>query len=56
MQVRVMFIDINCQHKLVLIVQKFRADLLADFKRPFRSDLTRLEADNKVLGEDGASA
>ena len=56
MQVRVLFIDVDCQQELVLIVQKFRADLLADFERPFGSDLTGLEADNKVLCEDGASA
>ena len=33
MQVRVLFIDVDCQQKLVLIVQKFRAYLFADFKR-----------------------
>ena len=51
-----MFIDVDCQQKLVLIVQKFRADFLANFKCTFGSDLTGLEADDKVLGEDGASA
>ena len=56
MQVRVLFIDMNCQQKLVLIVQKFCADLLANFQSSFGSDLTGLEADNKVLCEDGASA
>ena len=34
MQVRVLFIDVDCQQELVLIFQIFRADLLADFKRP----------------------
>ena len=56
MQVRVLFINVDCQQKLVLIVQKFRADLLADFQRTFGGDLTGLEADDKVLCEDGASA
>ena len=56
MQVRVLFINVDCQQKLVLIVQKFRAYLLADFERTFGSNLTGLEADNKVLCEDGASA
>ena len=56
MQVRVLFINVDCQQELVLIVQKFLAYLFADFKRTFGSDLTGLEADNKVLGEDGASA
>ena len=51
-----LFINVYCQQELVLIVQKFRADLLAYFQRPFGSDLTGLEADYKVLGEDGASA
>ena len=56
MQVRVLFINVDCQQELVLIVQKFLAYLLADFECPFRSDLTGLEADDKVLCEDGASA
>ena len=56
MQVYMLFIDVDCQQELVLIVQKFRADLLADFERPFGCDLTGLEADDKVLCEDGASA
>ena len=56
MQVRVLFIDVDCQQELVLIVQKFCADLLADFQRSFGSDLTGHEADNEVLGEDRAYA
>jgi hypothetical protein len=56
MQVRVLFINVDCQQELVLIVQKYLAYLFADFKRTFGSDLTGLEADDKVLGEDGASA
>ena len=56
MQVRVLFINVDCQQELVLIFQKFRAYLLAHFKRSFGSDLTGLEADNKVLCEDSASA
>ena len=42
----VLFINVDCQQKLILIVQKFRAYLLADFERPFGSDLTGLEADD----------
>ena len=56
MQVYMQFINVDCQQKLVLIVQKFLAYLLADFQSPFGVNLTGLEADNEVLGEDCASA
>ena len=52
MQVRVLFINVDSQQKLELIVQKFRAYLLADFQSPFGCDLTRLEALNEVLRQD----
>lgn len=50
------FINMNGEQILILVIQKFRAKLLADFNRSFGSDLPRLKADDKVLCKDSTPA
>ena len=56
MQVRMLLVDMASHEILVLAFEKLLAYLLTELQCTFGRDLTRLETDNEVLGEDCASA
>lgn len=56
MQVGMLLVDMASHEILILAFEKLLAYLLTELQGSLRSDLTGLETDNEVLGEDGASA
>lgn len=56
MKVRMLLVDMASHKILILAFQKLLTYLLTELQCSFGSDLTRLETDDEVLGEDGASA
>lgn len=55
-QMRVFLVDMTGHKILIFAFEKFLTYLLTDLQCSFGSDLPRLETDDKVLGEDGASS
>ena len=56
MKVRVVFVDVAGHEILVFAFEELLTYLLTELQCSFGSNFTRLETDDKVLGEDGASA
>ena len=56
MKVRMLLVDMASHEILILAFEKLLAYLLTELQGSFGSDLTGLETDNEVLGEDCASA
>ena len=56
MKVRMLLVDVASHKILILAFKELLAYLLTELQCSLRSDLTGLETDNEVLGEDGASA
>jgi hypothetical protein len=56
MKVRMLLVDMASHKILILAFQKLLTYLLTELQCSFGSDLTRLETDDEVLGEDCASA
>ena len=56
MKMRMVFVYVAGHEILILAFQKLLTYLLTELQCSFGSDLTRLETDDKVLGEDCASA
>ena len=56
MKVRVVFVDVAGHEILILAFKELLAYLLTELQCSLRCDLTNLETDDEVLGEDGASA
>ena len=56
MKVRMLLVDMASHEILILAFEKLLAYLLTELQGSLRRDLTRLETDDKVLGENRASA
>ena len=56
MKVRVIFVDVTGHEILIFAFEELLTYLLTELQCSLRCDLPRLETDDKVLGEDGASA
>lgn len=56
MKVRMLLVDMASHEILILAFEKLLAYLLTELQCTFGRDLTGLETDNEVLGEDCASA
>ena len=56
MKVRMLLVDMASHEILILAFEKLLAYLLTELQCTFGRDLTGLETDNEVLGEDGAFA
>ena len=56
MQVRMLLVDMASHEILILAFEKLLAYLLTELQCSFGSDLTGLETNNEVLGENGTSA
>ena len=56
MKVRMLLVDMASHEILILAFEKLLAYLLTELQCSFGRDLTGLETDNEVLGEDCASA
>lgn len=56
MKVRMLLVDMSSHEILILAFEKLLAYLLTELQCTFGRDLTGLETDNEVLGEDCASA
>ena len=56
MKVRVVFVDVAGHEILIFAFQKLLTYLLTELQGSLRRDLPRLETDDKVLGENRASA
>ena len=56
MKVRMLLVDMASHEILIFAFKELLTYLLTELQCSFRSDLTGLETDNEVLGEDGASA
>ena len=56
MQVDMLLVDMASHEILILAFEKLLAYLLTELQCTFGRDLTGLETDNEVLGEDCASA
>ena len=56
MQVGMLLVDMASHEILILAFEKLLAYLLTELQCTFGRDLTGLETDNEVLGEDCASA
>lgn len=55
-EVNVVGVGMNCKEILILALEKFLAQFLADFQCSLRRDLARFEALNIVLREDGVQS
>ena len=56
MKVRMLLVDMASHEILILAFEKLLAYLLTELQCSFGSDLTGLETNNEVLGENGTSA
>ena len=56
MQMRMILVDVASHEILIFAFEELLTYLLTELQCSFGSDLTGLETDDKVLGEDGASA
>ena len=56
MQVRMLLVNMASHKILIFAFKKLLTYLLPDLQCSLRENLPRLETDNEVLGEDGASA
>ena len=56
MKVRMLLVDMASHKILILAFKELLTYLLTELQCSFGSDLTRLETDDEVLGEDCASA
>ncbi len=56
MEMRMILVDVASHEILIFAFQKLLAYLLTELQCSLWRDLTGLETDNEVLGEDGASA
>ena len=56
MKVRVVFVDVAGHEILIFAFEELLTYLLTELQGSLRRDLTGLETDNKVLGENGAFA
>ena len=56
MKVRMLLVDMASHEILILAFEELLTYLLTELQCTFGRDLTGLETDNEVLGEDGASA
>ena len=56
MKVRMLLVDMASHEILILAFKELLTYLLTELQCSLRRDLSRLETDDKVLGEDGASA
>lgn len=55
-EVGMLLVDMASHEILILAFEKLLAYLLTELQGSLRSDLTRLETDDEVLGENGTSA
>ena len=56
MKVRVVFVDVASHEILIFAFEELLTYLLTELQCSFGSNFPRLKTDDKVLGEDGASA